>query len=98
MHDVRVPITVAAGEESLVRAAEVCFAEMCAPNVQRTHMYLDSVNQWCTCTLVEMVLFQWCTVATRTNSWQQVPTELMAEFDATVLVVGPLVAHWWAST
>jgi site-specific DNA-cytosine methylase len=94
MRDVTVPVTLAAGEEQLMHAAEVCFAQMCAPrgsNVQPTHMYLNSVNQWCSCTLIEMISFQWCAVATRAHTCQQVPTDLMAEFD--VAVVGKHITH-----
>ena len=50
-----------------------------------THMYLGSANQWCPCTLLDMVSFQWCAVDVGNGLVTQVATALMAEYDATLV-------------
>ena len=99
----KVSSTIAAGEERLIHAAEVCFAELCKPRGSKhwdehsgtnggmtatggpTHVYLGSTNQWCPCTLLEMVSFQWCAVDVGDGQVTQVATALMAEYDATLV-------------
>ena len=110
----KVSSTIAAGEERLIHAAEVCFAELCKPRGSKhwdehsgtnggmtatgepTHVYLGSTNQWCPCTLLKMVSFQWCAVDVGDGQVTPVATALMAEYDATLVgqhVAAPASRH-----
>ena len=50
-----------------------------------THVYLGSTNQWCPCTLLEMVSFQWCAVDLAMGGHASWLPALMAEYDATLV-------------